>query len=483
MSSKSLRRPKWFIKLKKHLLLYVTIISVFTGICLGLLLRLADPSKDLIRYIGFPGEIFLNTLKCIILPLIAASLISGISQLDAKSSGKIGSRAFVYYGISLSHAVILGMILVLVIHPGDPKVKEKTMKSGGEQVQKRAPAQEKVLDLLRNMFPDNIVQATFQQKQTKYVTLTKISNGTEISEDVLKVQSVNGMNVLGVILFCICVGVCISVVGPQAFPLRDLFIAIDLVIHKMVKLIMWFGPIGISSIVCSKILEVTDLVGTVRTLSFFILTVVIGLLLQVLITLPMIYYLVSRKNPYVFLRGLGQALITGIGTGSSAATMPCTFGCLDRLGVDPRVSKFVLPVGTNVNMDGTALYEAVAAVFIAQINGVHMGIGEVATVAITATLASIGAAAVPSGGLVTLILVVSSLGLPTSDVGLVMAVDWLMGRLRCTTNIIGDAFACGVVDALVKDSLPPQQSGSQESETKSETNGSLKTKEQRIDVE
>ncbi|CAJ0576412.1 unnamed protein product, partial [Mesorhabditis spiculigera] len=435
-----------------------TLSHLFYRICFPYIsdVQLSDPSPSTIRYIGFPGELFLNTLKCIILPLIAASLIAGISQLDASSSGKIGSRAFAYYGVSLTHAVILGIILVLLIHPGNPEVKQNAVQRILKRNEPPTPTVEKLLDLLRNMFPENIVQATFAQKQAKIETRTLfLPSGRNVTENILRVRYIDGMNILGVIIFCIAFGVCISIVGEPAKPLSDLFIALDLVIHKMVTAIMWFGPLGIASIICSKLLEVADLVSTVLTLSVFILTVLAGLLIQVLVTLPLIYYVVSRKNPYRFLRGLGQALITGLGTGSSAATMPCTFGCLDRLGVDPRVTKFVLPVGTNINMDGTALYEAVAAIFIAQINGLEMGLGEVVTVAITATLASIGAAAVPSGGLVTLILVVTSLGLPASDVGLVMAVDWLMGRLRCITNIVGDAFACGVVDALVSDTLPP----------------------------
>ncbi|MQL05448.1 cation:dicarboxylase symporter family transporter, partial [Escherichia coli] len=159
-----------------------------------------------------------------------------------------------------------------------------------------------------------------------------------------------------------------------------------------------------------------------------------------LISLPLIFFVTTKKNPYVFMRGLFQAWITALGTASSSATRPITFNCLEEnLGVDRRVTRFVLPVGATINMDGTALYEAVAAIFIAQINGVHLSSRQVVTVSLTATLASIGAASVPSAGLVTMLLVLTAVGLPVKDVSLIVAVDWLLDRIRTSINVLGDA--------------------------------------------
>lgn len=166
---------------------------------------------------------------------------------------------------------------------------------------------------------------------------------------------------------------------------------------------------------------------TAKSLGLYMVTVIIGLIIHACITLPGIYFGITRRNPWSFFKGMLQAWVTALGTASSAATLPVTFKCLeDNLGVDKRVTRFVLPVGATVNMDGTALYEAVAAIFIAQLNGIELSFGKVVTVSLTATAASIGAASVPSAGLVTMLLVLTAVGLPTDDITMIVAVDWFL---------------------------------------------------------
>ncbi|CAI5440622.1 unnamed protein product [Caenorhabditis angaria] len=291
------------------------------------------------------------------------------------------------------------------------------------------------------------MHATFAQVQTGYI------NKTGTAEKILKTQYVDGMNVLGIIMFCIVMGLVVSRVGKEAEPLAKFFHALDVVITRMVMIIMWLGPIGIPSLIAQKMLEVSDLVSTARMLGLFMFTVILGLAIQCFITLPLIFFIGTRKNPYTFLRGLGQAILTALGTSSSAASLPVTFRCLNNLGIDPRVTKFVLPVGAMVNMDGTALYEATASIFIAQMNGMNLSIGQIITVSITATLASIGAASIPSAGLVTMLIVLTALGLPASDISLIIAVDWFLDRLRTSVNVIGDALGCGFVHYICADHL------------------------------
>ncbi|CAI4221303.1 unnamed protein product [Auanema sp. JU1783] len=436
----------WF---RKNTLLLLTLVSVIFGCCLGGFLRFSNPSETAIRLIGFPGELFMNMLKAMILPLIAASLISGLSQLDGKTSGKLGSRAFMYYGLTTTHAVILGIIIVMIIHPGHPSIKHQA--NIGPEVHREVSALDKFLDLFRNFFPENIVRSMFQQQQS---VITETVNDT--TGQILKHHTVvyaDGMNVLGLIMFCIAFGVIISRVGAPARPLVDLFMALDIVITRLVSVIMWTGPIGIPSLIAQKMLEISDLAGTAQMLGMFMLTVIIGLAIQCFITLPLIFFVFTRNNPFKFLSGLGQAVLTALGTSSSAASLPVTFKCLNDIGIDSRVTKFVLPVGSMINMDGTALYEAVASIFIAQMNGMDLSMGQIVTVSITATLASIGAASIPSAGLVTMLIVLTALGLPASDVSLIIAVDWFLDRLRTTVNVIGDAFGCGFVYYLCKDDL------------------------------
>ncbi|GMS86137.1 hypothetical protein PENTCL1PPCAC_8312, partial [Pristionchus entomophagus] len=407
-------------------------LQVLTGIIGGGLLRYATLSSETIHFIGYPGTIFMNLLKMLIIPLIVASLVSGLAQLDARSSGKVGSRAIAYYALTTTHAVILGIIVVMLIHPGDPSIKHH---SGELAVDKGSiSALDKFLDLIRNMFPENIVRASFQQQETERI-LNNVTGKT-----IFHVKYTDGMNVLGLIMFCIVMGVVISATGKPAKPLGDFFIALDIVITKMVGIYM-----------CN--IQVDDLAKTAQVLGLFIVTVVSGLAIQAFITLPLIYFVSSRLNPYVFLKGLIPAIMTAFGTSSSAATLPITFRCLNDLGVDHRITKFVLPVGAMINMDGTALYEAVGSIFIAQLNGMDLNIGQIITVSVTATLASIGAASIPSAGLVTMIIVLTALGLPSNDISLILAIDFLLDRLRTAVNVIGDAYGCGFVYALCKDDI------------------------------
>ncbi|GMR38630.1 hypothetical protein PMAYCL1PPCAC_08825, partial [Pristionchus mayeri] len=430
----------------QNLLLLLNIIAVFSGIFGGGLLRYASLSSETIHLIGYPGTIFMNLLKMLIIPLIVASLVSGLAQLDARSSGKVGTRAIAYYALTTTHAVILGIIVVMLIHPGDPSIKHHS----GEELsvdKDSISALDKFLDLIRNMFPENIVRASFQQQETERI-LNNITGKT-----IFHVKYTDGMNVLGLIMFCIVMGIVISATGKPAKPLGDFFIALDVVITRMVGIYMWFGPIGICSLVMEKMLEVDDLLKTAQVLGMFIVTVVSGLAIQAFITLPLIYFISSRLNPFVFLKGLIPAIMTAFGTSSSAATLPITFRCLNDLGIDHRITKFVLPVGAMINMDGTALYEAVGSIFIAQLNGMDLNIGQIITVSVTATMASIGAASIPSAGLVTMIIVLTALGLPSNDISLILAIDFLLDRLRTAVNVIGDAYGCGFVYALCKDDI------------------------------
>ncbi|VDM69861.1 unnamed protein product [Strongylus vulgaris] len=237
----------------------------------------------------------------------------------------------------------------MVVHPGDPRIKglETSVQEG---IIGKVTATDKFLDLFRNMMPENIVRSTFQQQQTVYVSMN-ISGSESIEK--ARIVYADGMNVLGLIVFCIVMGIVISLIGEPARPLANFFIALDIVITKMVFFIMWFGPIGIPSLIAQKMLEVNDLVATAHTLVMFILTVTFGLAVQCFGTLPLIYFIGTRQNPYTFLRGLGQAVLTALGTSSSAASLPVTFRCLNDLGVDSRVTKFVLPVGAMVNMVST----------------------------------------------------------------------------------------------------------------------------------
>ncbi|XP_035215700.1 excitatory amino acid transporter-like [Stegodyphus dumicola] len=454
---------KW---MRMNLLLMLTIAGVLIGILVGFLARMGEYNDDVVALVSFPGDILMRMLKMLILPLIISSMVSGLAQLDPKSSGKMGARALAYYFSTTILAAVVGIVLVIIIHPGDPSIKEEV---GTGTEEKTVSTLDAFLDLIRNMFPENLLQACFQQVETSYskekpkiLKVTGLNDSVGIGEILNETQYItkrtltykDGTNVLGLIVFCIAFGIFAGNMGPDGRIMVHFFVVLNEIVMRIVYLIMWYSPFGIMSLIVGKIMSIEDLAVTAQQLGLYMLTVIVGLLMHGIITLPGIYFLITRKNPWPFFQGMLQAWVTALGTASSAATLPVTFKCLEENNnIDCRVTRFVLPVGATVNMDGTALYEAVAALFIAQMNGITLSAGQVIAVSLTATAASIGAASVPSAGLVTMLLVLTAVGLPTQDISMIVAVDWLLDRIRTSVNVLGDAFGAGIVYHLSKKEL------------------------------
>ncbi|XP_062249210.1 excitatory amino acid transporter 2-like isoform X1 [Platichthys flesus] len=478
-------------KVMKHMVLTLTILGVFLGSIAGMLLRHISPlPADVIMIIAFPGEILMRMLKMLILPLVVSSLVTGLAGLDAKSSGRLGTRAMVYYMSTTVIAAILGVILVLLIHPGNPKLKANL---GQGKKNDDVSSVDAFFDLIRNLFPENLVQACFQQvgvspTKSSLIHLPLATNCflflisllVQIQTVVTKVpvptnrtkappqftvkralQFKSGMNVLGLIGFFVAFGVIMGKMGEKAKMMLEFFNVLNEIVMRLVGAIMWYSPFGIACLICGKIISIADLEVVARQLGMYMVTVIVGLIIHGGIFLPLIYFVIVRQNPFTFFMGIFQAWVTALGTASSAGTLPVTFRCLEEnLGIDKRVTRFVLPVGATINMDGTALYEAVAAIFIAQMNGIQLDWGQIITVSMTATLASVGAASIPSAGLVTMLLILTAVGLPTQDISLLVAVDWLLDRFRTSVNVVGDSYGAGIVYHLSKhelDSFDAQQ--------------------------
>uniref|UniRef100_A0A674BZS7 Amino acid transporter n=1 Tax=Salmo trutta TaxID=8032 RepID=A0A674BZS7_SALTR len=469
--------------LRRNLFVLLTIAAVALGVMLGFALRPHNLTLREIKYFAFPGELLMRMLQMLVLPLIVSSLVTGISSLDSKASGKMGMRAVGYYMVTTLIAVFIGIVIVIVIKPGkghrdSPVASSSTI----EPVQ----AADAFLDLIRNMFPPNLVEACFKQYKTVYkktihtknvtvaLSLTDSLNATEaalavnmsrvlqtIQETVVEMIPVsgssNGVNALGLVVFSMCFGLVIGSMKQQGQALRDFFDCLNEAIMRLVAIIIWYAPVGILFLIAAKIVEMKNLAEVGGQLGMYTVSVIVGLLIHGLFVLPLLYFLVTRKNPYTFMAGLLQALITALGTSSSSATLPITFRCLEENNrVDKRVTRFILPVGATINMDGTALYEAVAAIFIAQVNDMELNFGQILTISITATAASIGAAGIPQAGLVTMVIVLTSVGLPTEDITLIIAVDWFLDRLRTTTNVLGDSIGAGIVEHLSRQELQSQ---------------------------
>ncbi|XP_066125267.1 excitatory amino acid transporter 5 isoform X1 [Saccopteryx bilineata] len=492
---------------KRNGLLILSVLSVTVGCLLGFFLRTRRLSPQEISYFQFPGELLMRMLKMLILPLVVSSLISGLASLDAKTSSRLGILTVAYYLWTTFMAVIVGIVMVSIIHPGGAAQKETTEQSG-KPIMSSADA---LLDLIRNMFPANLVEATFKQYRTKTTPIVKSpkvaseeapsrqiliygvqeENGSHIQNFALDLTpppevfyksepgTSEGMNVLGIVMFSATMGIMLGRMGDSGAPLVSFCQCLNESVMKIVAVAVWYFPFGIVFLIAGKILEMDDPTAVGKKLGFYAVTIVCGLVVHGLFILPLLYFFITRKNPIVFIRGVLQALLIALATSSSSATLPITFKCLlENNHIDRRIARFVLPVGATINMDGTALYEAVAAIFIAQVNNYELDFGQIITIrgsgilasslepgpqqstlpllplrslppapfcSITATAASIGAAGIPQAGLVTMVIVLTSVGLPTDDITLIIAVDWALDRFRTMINVLGDALAAGIM--------------------------------------
>ncbi|XP_058492864.1 excitatory amino acid transporter 1-like [Solea solea] len=448
----------------KNAFVILTVAAVIFGIILGFSLRPYKMTYREVTFLAFPGELLMRMLQMLVLPLLVSSLITGMAALDSRASGKMGMKAVIYYTTTTVIAVFIGIVMVLIIHPGKGSKDEFTKQ---QVVEKVSPA-DAFLDLIRNMFPPNLVEACTKQFKTQYVkrvvyvqmtvndTIFTLNGSQQFTrEEMIPAPgSVNGVNALGLVVFSMCFGLIISSMREQGKPLKDFFDCLNEAIMRLVAIIMWYAPIGILFLIAGKIVEMDDISSMGGQLGMYTVTVICGLLIHGMFVLPLLYFLITRKNPVVFIAGLLQALVTALGTSSSSATLPITFKCLEENNnVDKRVTRFVLPVGATINMDGTALYEALAAIFIAQVNNLDLNFGQILTISITATAASIGAAGIPQAGLVTMVIVLTSVGLPTDDITLIIAVDWFLDRLRTMTNVLGDSIGAGIVEHLSRHEL------------------------------
>lgn len=368
------------------------------------------------------GEFFLKSLKMMIVPLVICSMISGITGLgDVRRLGRLGGRTLAYYGLTTLMAVILGTVLVSLIRPGEGVA--ATGLSMPERVASKTDLG--LSDIVLGFVSDNIVHA------------------------------MANLEMLPIIVFSLAFGAVLTTTGEKGRPVIALFEGANEAMMKLVHLVMWIAPVGVFGLVAGRFGKAMAEGGApafyaqLSALGAYMATVLLGLALHAMVTLPLILYLTTRRSPLAYARALGSALLTAFSTASSAATLPLTIEGVERnAGVDPRAANFVLPLGATINMDGTALYEAVAVIFMAQALGVSLSPGQQILVVLTATLASIGAAGIPEAGLVTMVIVLRAVNLPLEGVGLILAVDWLLDRFRTAVNIWGDAVGAAVVERL-----------------------------------
>ena len=416
------------LKRRANALVIFTATAVLLGGTFGYFLAGWLPEDEESRatwlmIIGFPGDLLMQMLKMMVVPLIVATMIVGVASLgDIRKAGKIGGRTIGYYAVTTGFSVLTGIILVNIIQPGAggtdiPPVAGELPKS----LMEPKSALESMLEVIKGMFPPNILEA-----------------GVE-------------MNVLGLIVFCVVFGAVLSTMGEKGRPVIRFFEGVNEAVMKIVHLVVWYAPIGIASLLMFRMGKAGDafFAEEIPRLAKYMGTVIGGLAIHVLVTLPLIYWFFKRKNPFRYLVGMAQALLTAFSTASSSATLPITVECArENNKISDRTSGFVLPLGATINMDGTALYEAVAVIFIAQSLGIDLNMGQMVVIFFTATLAAIGAAGIPEAGLVMMAVVLTAVGIDPKEAGLILAVDWFLDRFRTAVNVAGDSIGAGVIDHL-----------------------------------
>jgi len=394
------------LKLKLH---WQIVIALVLGILYGLFFPNAT------EYVTWLGVIFLRALKMIIVPLVFSSIVSGVTSIgSAQNLGRLGLKTVVYYVMTSLFAILTGLVLVNFTKPGvgadlgfTEKVEGLSSVPGG------------LSDIIFRIIPENVFQA--------FITA----------------------DMLAIIFFSLVFGFFITRVQTNyKDQLTNFFNAVFEVMMKMTMFIIKFAPLGIFGIVAGVVAQQAGdrdaLFGLVHRMGLYMATVILGLAFHTFVTLPLILKLIGRVSPKLHFQAMSTPLLTAFSTASSSATLPLTMEAVEnKSGVSNKISSFVLPLGATVNMDGTALYECVAAMFIAQAYGIELSFAQQMIVVITALLASIGAAGIPMAGLVMMSIVLTAVGLPLEGVGLILAVDRILDMCRTAVNVFSDS--CGTV--------------------------------------
>jgi Na+/H+-dicarboxylate symporter len=382
---------------------------------------------------GIGGEIFLRVLFMMVVPLVMASVMSGIIGLgDIRKLGRPGGAAILYYVTTTVLAVLVGLVLVSLIQPGIGTVDQQTLdaitETGGAVSAEQGEANLGTImrNLVLMMFTDNLISAAGEAQ------------------------------LLPLIVFSIIFAGMLTTMGARVKAITEMIVQINDALLSFILLLMKVAPLGIFCLVAARFGEAQaegEFLQVMSQTGWYFSTVILGLATHAFVTLPLILWIFTRRNPFQFMFQMSQALLTAFSTASSTATLPVTMECaVAKAGVSKQSTDFVVPLGATINMDGTALYEATAAIFIAQALGFELGLLELLTVAITATLAAIGAAGIPEAGLVTMVIVLNAVGLPVEYIGLILSVDWLLDRFRTAVNVFGDSVGSAVVEKTFPES-------------------------------
>jgi Na+/H+-dicarboxylate symporter len=418
--------------MKKLPLHWKIIIGMLLGVVFGVVAIFLGLKSFTSDFIAPFGTIFINLLKLMAVPLVLVSLINGVANLkDVSRLSRIGTKTIAWYMLTTVIAISVGLVLVNIIQPGNSFSEEKKVafrSQYGETVDKKtavakdaAPA--KPLQFLVDIVPQNVFNS--------------MTDNTKM---------------LQVIFFALLFGVALVLIDPEkAKPLKDFFGTLDMVVLKIIDIIMSAAPYGVFALLSGLIVDFAgdnprDAIELLKALAVYSFTVVLGLGIVMFLIYPFLIKIIAGISPKKFFNAMGPAQLLAFSTSSSAATLPVTMECAEEnLGVSKEISSFVLPLGATINMDGTALYQAVAALFIAQTMGMELNLSAQLTIILTSVLASIGSAAVPGAGMVMLVIVLESVGIDPAGIALIFGVDRILDMCRTAVNVTSDAVCATLI--------------------------------------
>ncbi|MDX8403985.1 MAG: dicarboxylate/amino acid:cation symporter [Mariprofundaceae bacterium] len=400
------------IKKSENLLLWMMLTGIVAGFVSSYIWG------ESMTAVGWMGEFFLTALKMMIVPLVAASIITGVTGLgDIRKLGRLGGISVAYYACTTFIAVCIGLLMANLWQPGVGV----SLGDLGEPVRKVGDVG--LTDLILSLVHPNIIAAAADMK------------------------------LLPIIVFCICFAAAISTLGERGEPVIRFFDGLNEGMMKLVEWLMWLAPIGVFALIAARLGSAGGgeaFFAQLAGLAKYAMAVISGLLAHSVV-LCLLLVVLARRQVKEYLGHMATALLTAFSTASSSATMPLTMEGVKNADVPKSARRFVIPLGATINMDGTALYEAVAVLFIAQAMGIDLTFGQQALVLVTATMAAIGAAGIPEAGLVTMVIVLEAVGLPLEGIGLILAIDWFLDRCRTTVNVFGDSVGAAVVGKLYPD--------------------------------
>lgn len=486
------------------------LLFILVGILLGAFVGGLWP--DVGDELHFIGDLFLNALKMLVVPLVIVAMITGITRLgDVRRLGGIGGRTITYYMATTAFSVLIGIILVNIVQPGkaETKLEQIALRGGqmfsdteytieGNRVTLPSGEFKKFDDRYRVLLLDQEVSGTLGAKNEPAGTIEVTEWRSNENEVVVPIVSGKGLTVdlavaakvkakegrgigdvlkdvlmglvpknlfkamaetqiLPLIMFALIFGAVLTMIGERGRPVIAFFDGANEAIMMIVRLLMYTAPVGVGALVAGRLGQAGGFVGfwpELVQVGSYALVVIGGLLIHAVIVLPLILRIFAKRSVLSYFSNMAAALTTAFSTASSSATLPVTIrNATERNKISERTSGFVLPLGATINMDGTAMYEAVAAIFIANVYGIDLGTIEMIIIFLTATLAAIGAAGIPEAGLVTMVIVLQAVGLPIEGISLLLIIDWFLDRCRTTVNVWGDSVGAAVIDATEKE--PP----------------------------